>query len=237
MNGNDYDDYNITSENRQSGITSRPGYGTLFVLLAFIVDLAVLFGVSYWHYCAQAIPDLWATALLQVLSLVAALLLALALRRPLRETFHFEKPKGKHMSATAFMFFGIWFAVTAVSLIQVIIAPELQQATSEEIDAQVKSLTIFHSIFIVCLLPAICEEAVFRGVMLSATRSYRKTWMRIALIGALFGLMHTSLVRFLPTAILGGAFAYLTIKTGNMIYACVCHFANNHYQHCNIIRV
>jgi len=216
--------YDIQDTNER---TLRPVTGTLIAMVAFIADLLILIGVSIWHGIYGLIPDLWATALLQVLSLVAALLLALLLRRPYNQTFHFEKPKGKYISAMLFVFFGIWFIVTAVSMIQAIVAPGLQQETSEEIESQVKSLTIFHSIFIVCLLPAICEEMMFRGVILSATRTYRKMWMRIVLVGALFGIVHMSFVRFLPTAILGAAFAYLTIKTGNMIYACLSHFLNN----------
>lgn len=47
------------------------------------------------------------------------------------------------------------------------------------------------------------------------------------LTGCIFGAFHGSIWRFLPTAILGIAMAYLLAETGNMVYNMLFHAVNN----------
>lgn len=47
------------------------------------------------------------------------------------------------------------------------------------------------------------------------------------LTGCIFGAFHGSIWRFLPTAILGMAMAYLLTETGNMVYNMLFHAVNN----------
>ena len=81
--------------------------------------------------------------------------------------------------------------------------------------------------FVVAVMPAICEEALFRGYLMSAFRSRFKPWISILLVAVTFGIYHTSLVRFPATALLGGAFAYIVYKTGSIIPGAILHCINN----------
>lgn len=82
---------------------------------------------------------------------------------------------------------------------------------------------------VVALTPAICEEVVFRGVLLGGTRPLGPTRM-VLINGAVFGAFHLSLsspIRFLPTAALGCVLAWAVWRTGSLWVGMAMHFVNN----------
>lgn len=81
----------------------------------------------------------------------------------------------------------------------------------------------------VALTPALCEEAVFRGVLLSATRRL-PAWRALLLNGVVFGAFHLSFesaVRFLPTAWVGIVIAWAVLRGGSVWIGVLMHFLNN----------
>lgn len=76
------------------------------------------------------------------------------------------------------------------------------------------------------LLPAICEESLFRGALLASLREF-PALAACLLSGAAFGLFHGSLYRFLPVAILGASLAAVVVRTGNLALAVLGHAAHN----------
>jgi len=83
------------------------------------------------------------------------------------------------------------------------------------------------SLVLIAVLPALCEEFVMRGIFLN---SMRKTFAgaTVFIIGALsFGLFHQNIGQLVNTAIWGGIYAYIVIKTGSIWPAIIIHFVNN----------
>ena len=84
-------------------------------------------------------------------------------------------------------------------------------------------------LLLLAVTPAVCEEVVFRGILLSGTRSL-PPWGMILLNGVVFGAFHLSLstvVRFLPTALLGCVIAWAVWRTGSIASGVAMHFLNN----------
>ena len=84
-------------------------------------------------------------------------------------------------------------------------------------------------LFLLALTPAMCEEVVFRGVLLGGTRTLA-TWRILVLNGVVFGAFHLSLetpVRFLPTAWLGIVITWTVLRTGSIWTGVLMHFLNN----------
>ncbi len=65
---------------------------------------------------------------------------------------------------------------------------------------------------IVALIPAVSEELLFRGFLLSGLGSSMKKWTAILVSGLVFGIFHFFLFKFALTAALGVVFAYLGYK-------------------------
>jgi sodium transport system permease protein len=85
------------------------------------------------------------------------------------------------------------------------------------------------TLLLVALTPAVCEEAVFRGVLLGGTRSLTP-WRVVVLNGVVFGAFHLSLdtpIRFLPTAWLGIVMAWTVLRTRSVWTGVLMHFLNN----------
>ena len=84
-------------------------------------------------------------------------------------------------------------------------------------------LALFH----IAVVPAICEEVLFRGYLLRSFERSTSTWIAVLLSGALFGLYHLQLTNMLPLALLGVALGAITVATGSIVPAIVAHFINN----------
>lgn len=86
---------------------------------------------------------------------------------------------------------------------------------------------VFGLVFFLCISPGIMEELLFRGALLeSMKRDWR--WPRIIGWQALFfGLIHLSVYRLAPTAILGALLAALALRTRSVVPAILVHIAYN----------
>ena len=108
--------------------------------------------------------------------------------------------------------------------------PKEMFSVSGSLNDFMASVPLAVSVFISCVMPAVCEEAVHRGFILKSFQSrIKRKWILVALMGMLFGLFHGSLWRFLPTALLGAALTYLMVETENMVYPALFHFINNFF--------
>lgn len=105
---------------------------------------------------------------------------------------------------------------------------EMQETMAEMIANFLRSdnvllLGVFH----IGVVPAICEEIMYRGYI---QRAFEKSWGIIAAIlisGAIFGAYHLQISNFLPLATLGVFLAYLTYISDSLVPAMVAHFVNN----------
>lgn len=84
-------------------------------------------------------------------------------------------------------------------------------------------LTLFH----VGVVPAICEEVLYRGYVM---RAFQKSWGPVAAIlisGLLFGMYHVQLSNLLPLATIGILLGYITWVSESIYPAMLAHFINN----------
>ena len=85
-------------------------------------------------------------------------------------------------------------------------------------------------LFLVALTPAICEELVFRGVLLQGLSREMTMWRSVILSALLFGIFHLSfetVIRFLPTAWIGMLLGYVVWHTRSLFASMLMHFVNN----------
>jgi len=80
---------------------------------------------------------------------------------------------------------------------------------------------------LIILLPAVCEELLFRGAMLGLLRRSMPVWAAIAIQAALFGAVHLMAFRVLPTAVLGVVLGLLVWRTRSLLPAMVVHALHN----------
>ncbi len=82
--------------------------------------------------------------------------------------------------------------------------------------------------FSVALVPAVCEELAFRGVMQPLiAKSTRNVHLAIWGTAIAFSIFHMQFYGFIPRVIIGGLLGYLVIWTGSIWPSIAAHFINN----------
>ena len=85
------------------------------------------------------------------------------------------------------------------------------------------------NVLVSAVAPAICEEIVFRGVILNGLRSKFKDGICIVLSALMFALMHGSLQQLVYPFLFGIILAILYMRTGSIIACMLTHFTNNFF--------
>ena len=85
---------------------------------------------------------------------------------------------------------------------------------------------IIWSLFLIALIPAFCEEILFRGFIQRGMERLGIGWS-VFLSGLLFGLFHFDFQRFAAQALIGFISAYAVYRTGSIFNGMILHFMNN----------
>jgi sodium transport system permease protein len=146
-------------------------------------------------------------------------------------TFSLRRPRGRQVTGALLMIAGSTPIAWLLAWLQSLWLPipwELVEGLDELVRAD--SLPrLAWLLVLIALTPAICEEAVFRGILLAGSR--RMTMARaVVLNGLVFGAFHVSfetVFRLLPTAWLGLVLAWAAWHTRSIWISSLMHFVNN----------
>lgn len=88
----------------------------------------------------------------------------------------------------------------------------------------------FINLTVIAIVPAICEEFIFRGSLQRVfLRLIKNPHVAIWLSAAVFSAIHFQFYGFLPRLLLGAGFGYIYYWTGSIWYTVFAHFLNNGY--------
>ncbi len=90
-----------------------------------------------------------------------------------------------------------------------------------------EQLPFWQVLLFLCVLPGVCEEIAFRGVLLHGLRRKLRPVALALVVGLIFGLFHVDLFRIVPTAYLGVLFTASVLLTGSIFPAMLWHALNN----------
>jgi membrane protease YdiL (CAAX protease family) len=175
---------------------------------------------------AQLFLGIYGLAVTEILLLAIALISAKILKADMRATFPMKLPPVRNFFAALFLYSGIYIAITLILVITEYFFPSINDV-SNAITAIGSSVSPAMSILIMAFLPAICEELLHRGIILTSFRHLNNNAVVVICTGLIFGLFHLDPYRFLSTALLGGAFAYMTLKSGSVVLPMIFHFITN----------
>lgn len=154
---------------------------------------------------------------------------ALYLKLDLRRTFSLRAPDVKSVLLTVLLFAGLQLTLGMIQYLQNQIFPMPPQLNDylEKIIRGTKGESFVLLFSIIALLPAVCEEVTFRGLVLPGMLNGAKPWTAILATSALFAIFHLSLHRFLPVFLLGGAITLVVWKSGSIFTGMLLHLLNN----------
>lgn len=193
-------------------------------IILLIVSAVIIFLIGPF---LSAFLGLHGTLLSEYMLLGAALLIVWMFKSNFEEAFPIKMPTITGISGIILLWLGTFGIVMVLTLVITALFPAQMYETGSGLNSAFTGLPFLITVFILAITPSICEEAVFRGVVLHSFRSYMSKWGVIALTGVIFGIFHGSIWRFVPTALLGMMLAYIVAETDNMIYSGIVHCINN----------
>lgn len=170
---------------------------------------------------------IYGTVIGEVMILAEAVLLVLTAGGDMRKVFPLHRPKLAGLLGTMLMWGATFVSVMAVMVLIACFFPNEVAGASDGLDAAIISTPMLIATLIIAVSPAVCEEAVFRGVLLNSLRGVVKNWGIILIVGIIFGAFHGNIWKFIPTAALGMVMTYIVLETDNMVYSMLLHFINN----------
>ena len=201
------------------GLPSPP----LAVLMFAVVMVANFYG-------QLSLSKLSMTVLLLVvmygLFLAPALGVAAWFQFSLPRCFRLYAPHWLGVAGAVLVGAGAWTFASGVLLQLLPPPPSLAEALRKILMLDDTSVPLGLTLFLVALSPAICEEALFRGFILTGLRSLGQ-WPAIVISALMFGVAHGSVYRMLPTLFLGILLGYAVWKTGSLLAGVLIHALNN----------
>ena len=206
----------------QANASRRPMW---YGIITFCAVMVFLVAVPY-VLPATGVEGLYLTGAAEI----GLLLLALAgwrlSGRPFRDVFPVKKPTARSLRGGLLIWLGTYCITIGTSFVMMRWFPQMTEV-SEGIGQTIGSVPFWAGVAMAAVMPAVCEEAVHRGVILSSLDRVKGIWPRLMIMGVFFGLFHMDIYRFLPTAILGMGLTYMAVKSGNLLLPMLFHFVNN----------
>lgn len=191
--------------------------GVIYLTLMFIIEITPYFIGYLGSFAVEYLGQF-------IYILVPVLLIALILKVDFKKRF---KLKGFKWSTLILLFF-LFVAILPLTNFIANLTTFTFGDNPTGIVAYTESLDVnlYQMLFILAITPAICEEFMFRGLLLD-----RQTPLNIHQMalynGLLFGLFHVGYDQLFYTFALGTIFAYVVMITDSLLTGILLHFLNN----------
>jgi len=167
---------------------------------------------------------LWAAAPVQLVALLLPpLAWALSAGR-LREAFPFRPVSAGDVARVTLLLVG----ASAVALGAALLWGHWlgESAAERALRGELCAYPTAQRLLLFAVVPALCEEGLFRGAVLRCLRPWGR-WGACGASGALFAALHLDLAKFVPVGLLGFALALAVWETGSLWPAVLGHGLHN----------
>ena len=164
---------------------------------------------------------------------VGTLVLSIVLRKLPKVKLEKRKLKFKQLFLLIMMMYGLTQvgSMMGIPVDTILSLPSSLASDSEDVFKELQNNIIFSSntfirIITVGILPPVFEELLFRKFMIDRTMRHGE-FISCAMSGLMFGLWHGNFQQFFFAFFVGVLFAFVYIRTGNIIYTMILHASMN----------
>ncbi|MBC2397907.1 hypothetical protein BD780_001178 [Clostridium tetanomorphum] len=197
-------------------------YGMIIIILGIVLSLILGPVMAKNNFSIYS-----STVTLQIsIFLIPAIIYFAVTKFKVKETLRFNKINLKDIFLIILIGITIQPLVMGLSGLSTFIMPN---NFGQVISKPVANSSLFITLFVIGIVPALLEEITFRGIILSGYNdvSIKKGAIFTAIY---FAIMHYDLQRFLYTFILGFIFVYLVRITNSIFSSMICHAIVNSMQ-------
>ncbi len=154
------------------------------------------------------------------------LLIVLYTKKSVLETFRLRGCKPGYFAGAVLLMLGAILLGMILTAVTSSLFPDSAKAMSASTD-MIYKLGFGWTLLLVAALPAVCEELMFRGFLLSAMEKHMKPRTAMLLVAVLFGAYHMNVVQSVTTALIGLVIVYVSYHSGSIFPGMLMHFINN----------
>ena len=202
-----------------------PSPGTAMLLV--MVEILLLFWVNS-QAVGWGIPKVLLVTELVVI-LIPPLFILYRGGYDVRKVLNLNLPSPRAWPATFLLILGGWLISIEFATIQHYFVPFPDDLLKEfaELFAVLNAYPVVYALFLVGILPGVCEELLCRGFLLSSFRPRFGVVGAIMLTAILFGILHMNPYRLLPTIWLGTLLGFIAVYSGSILPAMFAHALSN----------
>ena len=158
---------------------------------------------------------------------ILPILAALYIKADMKKVFGLRLPGMKNLLGSIILGVGAISLNLLVSSLLSIVFPSDSTGLNEQYMEILDGVAFVPGLLLMALLPAVCEEVMFRGYVLTAFKERMSFVKAVIIVSLLFGVSHMNMIKIIPTALLGVALAYMAQKSGSIVTSALMHFINN----------
>ncbi|MBD5484670.1 MAG: CPBP family intramembrane metalloprotease [Lachnospiraceae bacterium] len=162
----------------------------------------------------------------QMILLLVPLFLVVYTKRDIRQTYGFARTKAVNFLGGALISVGMVLLNLVITAALMKLFPQSTE-NMETVFSELFESNVVAAFVVIAVTPAVCEEMLFRGVIMHSMKAKYRVSSAIAITAVLFGLYHMSLVKFIPTGLIGLLLCLVAWKADSIYPAMLMHFINN----------
>ena len=185
-----------------------------------IMTLVPQYGYAYWFLNFLPSP----------IAIAASIALTLKIRKVKFRAVFPVKCRPKYYFIGLLLIFGLFFSLNQINdwFLKLFNVGESEMYVKlNEFIYSLHGGWVALALLVVAVMPAIFEEALFRGVILNASESTLGTVRTVLIVGFAFSLFHGSPDQTVYQFIAGCAFAFLAVRSRSILPSVMMHFINN----------
>ncbi len=201
--------------------------GTPEIADAVIILLVSIIAMFFISITIGTKNILLSVALPQIFFVAICIGCAVYLKYDIKQTFSFNKISVVQILGAIVTGIGmIMLNLVMSSIVSMIVKDSTENLnTSMELLTEGRSLPVL--LLIIALIPAVCEEILFRGYFYASVRNRVKPIYAITIVSLVFGIYHMNLAQSIVTAIIGMILAVAVYKGKSIFASMIIHFMNN----------
>ncbi|MCG8651302.1 MAG: ABC transporter permease subunit [Pirellulales bacterium] len=202
---------------------------------AFACGATILVGLFFGKLAVTSVPEGFAGVARMVLLpqigliLAPALLMATVLTTSLRTSLRIRMPHWTTLPLAVLL--GVTLHPMYVMLAQWIsyTYPVSEQAAAamKPFADQISAAPWLSVLFLMALVPAICEELAFRGFIFGGLVREKGRLRAVVVTALMFGISHGVLQQSIAATIMGVLLGWVALRTGSVLPGILIHFTNN----------
>jgi membrane protease YdiL (CAAX protease family) len=219
-------DYERIRYSHPDGLIRKRPYRKVTVSQAMIVFLIQIFLFLTVESLAQYYLGDGGLAITEAIVFAVAVIPVWILHADPRQVFPVKKPNLWGVGGSLIFLIGAYSFSVIMNSLMMLLFPKEFEAIYES--TQSVSSTFLIDLVVVCFMPAICEEALHRGLIQSAVKERIHSLIGQSLVmGIFFAFFHIYPIRYPSMFVMGMALSYVYGLTGNMFYSSLMHFSCN----------